>query len=206
MEMISKKELLAVTGISYGQLYRWKRERLIPEEWFIKQSSFTGQETFFPREQVLGRVRSILGMKDDYSLEELSRILDAETERHFSGDELIAMEPQAGSLVALLGKVLGRDRFSAGEAALAVVLGEAGIPDRECPEVIEKLLESGSSLLKGQKIADTILTLFVTGQEYHFVLTRGTDPPLFDGGSETVAMTALGETANRLKGSMKCRT
>lgn len=45
--LISKKDLLAITGISYGQLYRWKRERLIPEEWFIKQSSYTGQETFF---------------------------------------------------------------------------------------------------------------------------------------------------------------
>ena len=52
MELISKKELLQQTGISYGQLYRWKREKLIPEEWFIKQSSYTGQETFFPREQI----------------------------------------------------------------------------------------------------------------------------------------------------------
>ena len=41
--LISKKDLLNETGISYGQLYRWKREGLIPEEWFIKQPSFTGQ-------------------------------------------------------------------------------------------------------------------------------------------------------------------
>ena len=64
MSMISKKELLALTDISYGQLYRWKREGLIPEEWFIKQSSYTGQETFFPREQMLSRVQSILESKD----------------------------------------------------------------------------------------------------------------------------------------------
>ena len=43
--LISKKDLLARTGISYGQLYRWKRQNLIPEEWFIKKSTFTGQET-----------------------------------------------------------------------------------------------------------------------------------------------------------------
>ena len=53
MELISKKQLLSKTGISYGQLYRWKRERLIPEEWFMKQSSYTGQETFFPKRNVL---------------------------------------------------------------------------------------------------------------------------------------------------------
>lgn len=46
--LISKKEVLSQTGISYGQLYRWKRKGLIPEEWFIRRSTFTGQETFFP--------------------------------------------------------------------------------------------------------------------------------------------------------------
>lgn len=68
---ISKKELLAETGISYGQLYRWKREGLIPEEWFEKRSAYTGQETFFPREQVLERIRRIQSMKDDLSLSEI---------------------------------------------------------------------------------------------------------------------------------------
>ena len=68
---ISKKELLAQTGISYGQLYRWKREGLIPEEWFEKRSAFTGQETFFPRTLVLERVRAIQSMKDGLSLSEI---------------------------------------------------------------------------------------------------------------------------------------
>ena len=70
MDLISKKELLQLTGISYGQLYRWKRERLIPEEWFIKQSSFTGQETFLPRDLILPRIRSILENKDNKIIEE----------------------------------------------------------------------------------------------------------------------------------------
>ncbi|KAA0546098.1 DUF4004 family protein [Bacillus sp. BGMRC 2118] len=69
---ISKKELLEVTGISYGQLYRWKRMNIIPENWFIKKSSFTGQETYFPRDKVLERIQKILELKDDYSLEELA--------------------------------------------------------------------------------------------------------------------------------------
>ncbi|MFC4100869.1 DUF4004 family protein [Paenibacillus xanthanilyticus] len=71
-ELISKKELLAITGISYGQLYRWKRKQLIPESWFIRRSAFTGQETFFPKGLVLARVRRILEMKEDLSLDELA--------------------------------------------------------------------------------------------------------------------------------------
>ena len=44
MSLISKKDLLTTTGISYGQLYRWKRQGLIPEEWFIKKASYTGPQ------------------------------------------------------------------------------------------------------------------------------------------------------------------
>jgi len=73
MDEISKKDLLLETGISYGQLYRWKREGLIPEEWFVKRASFTGQETFFPRERMLERVGLILEKKDDQSLGEIRR-------------------------------------------------------------------------------------------------------------------------------------
>ena len=64
-----------MTGISYGQLYRWKRKNLIPEEWFIKKSTFTGHETFFPKEMILDRVEKIKNMKGDISLDDLANIL-----------------------------------------------------------------------------------------------------------------------------------
>lgn len=71
-ELISKKEILDMTGISYGQLYRWKRKELIPEEWFIKKSSYTGQETFFPREKIINRINKIIDLKDDMPLDDLA--------------------------------------------------------------------------------------------------------------------------------------
>lgn len=71
-KLISKKELLDKTGISYGQLYRWKRKSIIPEEWFIKKSSYTGQETYFPEDKILERIEKIKDMKDDLSLEALA--------------------------------------------------------------------------------------------------------------------------------------
>jgi DNA-binding transcriptional MerR regulator len=73
-DLISKKELLELTGISYGQLYRWKRKNLIPEDWFIRKSTFTGQETFFPKEKILARIHQIKNMKDDLSLDELANM------------------------------------------------------------------------------------------------------------------------------------
>ncbi|MFT8318167.1 MAG: YhbD family protein [Sporolactobacillus sp.] len=77
--LITKKELLEETGISYGQLYRWKRKNLIPDEWFIRKSTFTGQETFFPKEKILKRVQNIAQLKDSMSLDQLAERFSAQS-------------------------------------------------------------------------------------------------------------------------------
>lgn len=71
--LITKKELLEIAGISYGALYRWKRMKLLPDDWFIHRSTVTGHETFFPRDKVLERVAQIQQMKNQMSLEEIAR-------------------------------------------------------------------------------------------------------------------------------------
>ena len=81
-ELISKKELLELYEISYGALYRWKRKGLIPEDWFIKKSTVTGQETFFPRRLICERMDLIKKQKDDVSLEELSKLFSSESKRN----------------------------------------------------------------------------------------------------------------------------
>ena len=74
-ELISKKELLETFGISYGALYRWKRMGLIPEAWFLRRSTSTGQETFFRRDQICQRIRLILDNKEHQTLDELAASL-----------------------------------------------------------------------------------------------------------------------------------
>jgi len=77
MENLStKKELLDLTGISYGSLYRWKRKNLIPDAWFIHRATYTGHETFFPREKILERIEKIQGMKESMSLDDIALALD----------------------------------------------------------------------------------------------------------------------------------
>ncbi|VXB50944.1 conserved hypothetical protein [Bacillus sp. 349Y] len=91
-ELISKREVLDMTGISYGQLYRWKRKNILPESWFIKKSSFTGQETYFPKEKVLERIQKIKELKDDHSLDELSAIFSPDSSTiQLSGQQVRAL-------------------------------------------------------------------------------------------------------------------
>ena len=73
--LISKKEVLERMKISYGQLYRWKRKGLIPETWFIRRSTFTGQETFFPRDKIIERIEQIKEMKTDHPLDDLADVI-----------------------------------------------------------------------------------------------------------------------------------
>jgi len=121
MDEISKKDLLAKTGISYGQLYRWKREGLIPEEWFVKRSAFTGQETFFPKKKITERVKMILDMKDEQSLDEIRKKLKGE-----EGGELTGLIDEAVQAAARNGATAPAVLFEAGGAKHFMLLGRDG--------------------------------------------------------------------------------
>lgn len=90
--LISKKELLTRYNISYGALYRWKRKGLIPDEWFIKKSTTTGQETFFPEKLVCERIELIQEMKEDVLLDELAKKLSGEEEKQ----EFVVLDTEFG--------------------------------------------------------------------------------------------------------------
>ncbi len=203
MDLISKKELLACTGISYGQLYRWKRERLIPEEWFIKQASYTGQETFFSREQVLERVHSILDMKDAHSLEELANILASEDTMTFPLEKIRKLPGIDVSPFEALSEIPDKTDFSLGELSFAWSLGmsaeKAGMNASQTRSLIREGLPALSLLAPALALADTLCTLFSAGNSYHVSFTKMGTPLVFDGGLTTRAVLPLGETANFLK-------
>ncbi len=114
MELISKKELLELTNISYGQLYRWKRKNIIPEMWFIKKSVSTGQETFFPRKQILERIEQIINLKDELSLDELANVFDPKaptatlskdrllSKKYVKAESVVIYEQMQGGIVETL--------------------------------------------------------------------------------------------------------
>ncbi|WP_454052663.1 YhbD family protein [Clostridium sp. Marseille-Q7071] len=107
-DLISKKELLEVTNISYGQLYRWKRKKLIPEEWFIKKSSFTGQETYFPKEKILDRIEKILSFKEDMQLDDLAEMFSPKVQiDKKSKEELLKLKIIDDSTLDIYSKIYG---------------------------------------------------------------------------------------------------
>ncbi|MDP4095035.1 MAG: DUF4004 family protein [Bacillota bacterium] len=197
MDLISKKELLTVTGISYGQLYRWKRERLIPEEWFIKQSSFTGQETFFPKEQILKRVSSIIELKDTCSLEELAKILTFETSATISGDKLKNICELDENFIKLLSGIDKKVNYRAMDIAFLTMVKEVAIKANLSSEQLNSLIECGFAFVREQKTPDVVSTIFLTGDEVHVVLSKDTSIE-FDKSIKVLGSLVLGEAAGNL--------
>ncbi len=143
--LISKKQLLKVTDISYGQLYRWKRKNLIPEEWFIKKSSFTGQETFFPKNEILDRIEKIKNFKDDISLDELANIFSPNLSMVFLEENDVLKQHIVSELTVRLYKDTHK--------------GISGFYFNELlfMTIIDKFLQSGkASLEEGKLILDTL--------------------------------------------------
>ena len=199
MELISKKELLQITGISYGQLYRWKRERLIPEEWFIKQSSFTGQETFLPRDLILPRIAAILENKDKYSLTELSRILSPDTAPALvDGAALEQIEEIAQDLLPVILNAVQKESYDLFDLALFAALTHAAEQLHVTEADARKQIAVCAISVGGQRQIDSMLTVFFAGG-YHALLTRTDSPFIFDSTITAYASVSLSECAAAIK-------
>lgn len=200
MNLISKKDLLAITGISYGQLYRWKRERLIPEEWFIKQSAYTGQETFFPREQILSRVKSILDLKDLYSLEELAKILSPETSvAEISLKALEEVDEIDKSILNVMPEIFGKSNYEFFEVAITVAISQAGQRIGLSTSQMEELLSKSANAALNNKTTNVLCTVFFAGNDYYTVFSPNPTSLAFDSSIELKEQLSISEITDTIK-------
>ncbi|MDF2543351.1 MAG: DNA-binding protein [Herbinix sp.] len=198
--LISKKDLLNETGISYGQLYRWKREGLIPEEWFIKQPSFTGQETYFPKNQILNRIKSIQELKDKYSLEELAKILSPEiAERYFTIDDLNIIEEIKKNLIPAFIKGFEKNNFTFVEVLIMIALSEfKEASDISLGQIID-VIQGLQGYLPTIKSTGYIFILFDKDQDYYATMYEEQAQVYLDSRLNIVKKIHLNDLSNQLK-------
>lgn len=200
MDLISKKELLFITGISYGQLYRWKRERLIPEEWFMKQSSFTGQETFFPKDQMLQRVKAILEAKDQHSLEELAKIFSPETaEVTISLDQLKQIEEIPSQLLLAILLECKQASYCFFDVVLITAIAQTYQALSWTAQQSVSLIKKGLEMPPTQKNVNTSCTIFQANDQQNMVFSSGTAAFNFDSSIQIIRTVSLQELFNKLK-------
>ena len=197
---ISKKELLQKTSISYGQLYRWKREGLIPEKWFIKQSSFTGQETVFPKENILKRINAIQALKDKYSLEELAGILSPEvTERLFTRSDLQMIEELNQNLSPVICLCLAKESFRYIELLIMIAVSQCHEKRNLSENDIKNLCFGIKNRLDDVKHTDYLFILLHTNGIYYAAIQNEQAEMIFDERLEIVYQVHLNEISAAIK-------
>jgi DNA-binding transcriptional MerR regulator len=200
-DLISKKELLELMDISYGQLYRWKRKGLIPEEWFIRKSTYTGQETFFPKGRVLQRIERIKNMKDDISLDDLADVFSPDLEEvSLKPDELERRGIITGEVLNIYRQYReGLQDFGFNDILTAFILGRlitAG--DIGLDEGRQLLDVMGEGLIKFKGEASEVYLLRKLGVFSCFMLS----PPCricLDKGSKLIARININAVIEELK-------
>lgn len=198
--LISKKDLLAITGISYGQLYRWKRSGLIPDEWFIKQSAYTGQETFFPREQIISRIRSIQDLKDKYSLEELARMFSPEvSKRTYGQEDLEKISEIAPELLNIFIEAFGKKDFLYTELVLMVILSEAKEELNLSNEKAVAMISGIKGLIDDISSTDAMVSFVNAGEECYIMIYPEHTMLLMDERLDVVKEIRIEDVAARVK-------
>ena len=197
---ISKKDLLKTTGISYGQLYRWKREGLIPEEWFVKRSSPTGQETYFPQEQILKRIHAIQQLKDSYSLEELARILTPEvSNRLFCEEDLEHFDELDIDVAADFMDAMSKDSFVFLEVLVMIALSQAMVDSAITEEERTHAVSFLSKRMSELHSADYVLELLQAQGHLYVLLKKEGSEVYLDDGLVAIRSIHLNELSNAIK-------
>ena len=197
---ISKKDLLKTTGISYGQLYRWKREGLIPEEWFVKRSSPTGQETYFPQEKILKRIHAIQQLKDSYSLEELARILTPEVgNRLFCEEDLEHFDELDIDVAADFMDAMSKDSFVFLEVLVMIALSQAMVDSAITEEERTHAVSFLSKRMSELHSADYVLELLQAQGHLYVLLKKEGSEVYLDDGLVAIRSIHLNELSNAIK-------
>ncbi len=199
--LISKKDLLTKEGISYGTLYRWKRQGLIPESWFIHKATEIGQATFFPEEKITARISRIKGLKSELSVDQMQELFSANVESF-----KIPM-PDFKDL-----EIVGRMSLTAFSSVFPTK-DLLDFNDVFAMYVIDHLMKLSGIYLEDAKQVLKLLCKYLsteTSKEYQLillrkmgvpmtVLVRGEDEILLEDNAEIVACANLGEFEEALK-------
>ena len=197
---ISKKDLLKTTGISYGLLYRWKREGQIPEEWFVKRSSPTGQEPYFPQEKILKRIHAIQQLKDSYSLEELARILTPEvSNRLFCEEDLEHFDELDIDVAADFMDAMSKDSFVFLEVLVMIALSQAMVDSAITEEERTHAVSFLSKRMSELHSADYVLELLQAQGHLYVLLKKEGSEVYLDDGLVAIRSIHLNELSNAIK-------
>lgn len=186
-EYITKKELLEEMNISYGQLYRWKRMGLIPENWFIKRPASTGQETILPRKKAVKRIQDIQQMMASHSLEQIvARFAFSPKADVIEFESLYKSKHLTAEYVSALGNYFKKPGYTAVEYMMIICCADVARKERYTTRQYVDLLRYALPVAQKCEKVETRCIFFAAGGDYHIALLDNTATITFDMGLRTM--------------------
>ena len=183
MEYITKKQLLEDMNISYGQLYRWKRIGLIPESWFIKRPSSTGQETILPKKKIVSRIKDIQRRMESHSLEQLVERYAYKKEKEVITLENMYKSPYlSAEYVNAVGNYFKKPGYSAPEYMLIICCADVAGKQRFTTRQYVDLLRYCLPVAEKCTSLECRCVFFAAGGDWHIAMLDNKTQPVFDHG------------------------
>nr|AGF92826.1 hypothetical protein FLSS-1_0014 [uncultured organism] len=206
--LLPKKEVLKKGDISYGQFYRWKRKGLIPEDWIIHKSTYTGQESFLPGRKILKRIERIKDLKENHTLDEIAKLLSPElADKEYDRAELLDIDWVEGKELDKYQDFAGKSGSFGFEdlvnLALFVELKEKGISSgvqKLALSALSNLEDSSEGKLKDQRVY-VLESSDESGEVYHCLVSDC--KPIFDRRTEIRTEVVLGDLIREVKMTLK---
>ena len=187
MEYITKKELLAQTGLTYSRLYRWKRLGLIPEGWFIKRAASTGQETVLPKSKILKRIADIQeGMKTQ-TLEQLAEKYKFDKDKAVIEFRQLYKSPYlAPEYVNAVGNYFKKPGYTACEYMMIICAADLAKKEHFTTRQYVDLLRYCLPVAEKCTGVEVRCLFFAAGGDYHLAVYDNTTDVVFDNGLRTM--------------------
>jgi len=183
MEYITKKDLLVEMNISYGQLYRWKRLGLIPESWFIKRPSSTGQETVLPRKKIIKRIQEITALMESHSLEEMAKMFSFDSRRDVIAFEDLYKSPHLSSeYVNAVGNYFKKPGYTACEYMMIICATDVARRERFTTRQFVDLLRYCLPMAAHCEKTEVRCVFFAAGGDFHLAIYDNNVQLTFDSG------------------------
>ncbi len=200
MEYITKKDLLIKAEISYGQLYRWKREGLIPESWFIKRPASTGQETVLPRDKILIRIEDIKTKLKTHSIEQLARLYAFDSRRTvIAFQDLYKSSYLAPEYVNAVGNYFKKPGYTAREYMMIICAADVAKKERFTTRQYVDLLRYALPVAAKRQKSELRCIFFAAGGDFHLMLLDNTAEFCADNGLRIVGNYNFETMWNKLK-------
>lgn len=199
-EYITKKDLLESMGISYGQLYRWKRMGLIPENWFIKRRSVTGQETVLPKEKSIKRIKEIQKLMERYSLDQIVDKFSFDAKKDvISFENMYKTKHLDAEYVNAVGNYFKKSGYTAIEYMMIICCARVAAEQHFSTRQFVDLLRYALPMAEKCEKKEMNCFIFAAGGDYHLALSDNNIMPILDSGLRVVGEFNLETMWDKLK-------